>query len=124
MSNPTFEEVSNFLRNFTGVSSRKKITKDTWMEDDLDITGIDGLRLFEESEIYFGISFPSEESKFKELFELTENENLFGSEGFDPIGISLLIGWIRKKPKPIVKDLSVGKFHQVLIKLKQTQSVA
>ncbi len=120
MDNPTFNQVSNFLRDFTG--KNKQIFPETKLEDDLHIAGDDGVELLDKVEKHFSICFPSG-SEFRELFDLSENEYLFTGEGFDPIGISLLIGWIRKKPKPIIKDLSVGKFHQVLNKLKQTQSV-
>ena len=122
MDNPTFDQVSNFLREFNGWSKKKQIVPETKLEDDLHIAGDDGVDLFDKAEKHFSISFPSG-SEFRELFNLSENEYLFTAEGFDPIGISLLIDWIRKKPKPIIKDLSVGKFHQVLNKLKQTQSV-
>tara|TARA_R110002050_G_C8886535_1_gene509188 strand:- start:1123 stop:1494 length:372 start_codon:yes stop_codon:yes gene_type:complete len=122
MDNPTFDQVSRFLRDFTGCSKKKQIFPETMLEEDLHITGDDGVELLDKAEKQFSVSFPFG-SEFRELFELSENEYLFTSEGFDPIGIGLLIGWIRKKPKPIVKDLSVGKFHQVLTKLKQTQSV-
>lgn len=124
MKNPTFKEVVNFVRSFAALNEKIVILSETKLESDLGITGLDGNDLLSEAESYFSVSFPSDEERFRQLFELNENEYLFGSEGLDIHGIGKLMNWIKAEPEPVVTDLSVGKFHQVLIKLVQTQSVA
>ena len=123
MDNPTFNEVVTFIRSFAALNEKKAIVSETKLDFELGITGLDGNDFLSEAENHFSVSFPSDEENFRRLFELDENEYLFGPEGLDILGIGKLIRWIKKEPEPIVKDLSVGKFHQVLNKLKETDGV-
>ncbi|WP_336141537.1 hypothetical protein [Erwinia sp. CGal63] len=66
---PTLEEVIDFVRDFSGWRN-KKIDKYTLLEEDLHITGDDGVELLEEAEKVFGISFETEEENFRSLFSL------------------------------------------------------
>ncbi|MEJ1267413.1 hypothetical protein WDV93_08480 [Pantoea ananatis] len=59
-----------------------------------------------------------EDDDFRTLFDLKENEYLFSSEGLDLLGIGYFFEWLRGKPHSVVKDLSVGQLHQVLVKLR------
>ncbi|WP_380179997.1 hypothetical protein [Kalamiella sp. sgz302252] len=114
---PTPEEVIAFVREFSGWR-KKKIDENTLLEDDLHITGDDGVELLEEAEKVFGISFETEEESFRSLFSLQDNEYLFNSEGFDFFCIGYFYRRLKGIPHPVVRDLSVGKLHEVLIKLR------
>jgi len=120
---PTLEEVINFVRDFSGWRN-KKIDKYTLLEEDLHITGDDGVELLEEAEKVFGISFETEEENFRSLFSLQDNEYLFNGEGFDFFGIGYFRRWLNGTPHPVVCDLSVGKLHEVLVKLRGKRSAS
>lgn len=113
---PSLEEVIAFVRKCSGCR-RKAIDENTWLENDLGITGDDGVELLEEAEKVFGVSFATEEEDFRQLFSLQENEYLFHSEGIDFFGIAWLCRKLRGIPAPVIRDLSVGQLHRVLVKL-------
>lgn len=117
---PELEEVIAFVREFSGWH-RKEINKHTRLENDLDITGDDGVELLEEAEKVFAVSFDTAEEDFRTLFSLQENEYLFSSEGFDLLGISYFCRWLRGDPHPVVRDLTIGQLHKVLVKLRSKQ---
>ncbi|MGK3115659.1 acyl carrier protein [Candidatus Pantoea formicae] len=118
---PTFQQVIDFVREFSG-DVKSVITEHTRLEADLGITGDDGVELLEEVEKQFGVSFVTEERSFKETFGLGENEYLFNAEGGDWLGVRRLIGWIRKEPRCVVRDLTVGELWQVLVIVKRQDS--
>lgn len=39
---------------------------------------------------------------------------MFGSEGFDLIGVGALFGWLRGEPRPSIRDLTIAELHDVL----------
>lgn len=110
---PTLQQVIDFVREFSG-DVKSVITEQTRLEADLGITGDDGIELLEEAEKRFGVSFVTEERSFKETFCLGENEYLFNAEGLDLLGVQRLIGWIRREPRYVVRDLTVGELWRVL----------
>lgn len=110
---PTLEEVIEFVREFSG-DHKSVITEHTRLDADLGITGDDGVELLEDAEKKFGVSFVTEERSFQETFGLGDNEYLFNSEGLDLLGIGRLVSWLRKEPRSVVKDLSVGELWRVL----------
>lgn len=111
---PTLEEVVAFVREFSGWRN-KKMDENTLLEDDLHISGDDGVELLEEAEKVFGVSLPPEGEDFRELFSLKQNEYLFHSEGYDFFGIVWLCRKLRGIPAPVIRDLSVGRLHSVLV---------
>ena len=110
---PTLQQVIDFVRKFSG-DVKSVITEGTRLEADLGITGDDGVELLEEAEKRFEVSFVTKERSFRETFGLGENEYLFNSEGIDWLGVRRLVGWIRKEPRCVVRDLTVGELWRVL----------
>lgn len=117
---PSVEEVIAFVREFSGCT-RKAIDESTLLEDDLGICGDDGVELLEEAEKFFAVRFATDEEDFRSLFSLKENEYLFTSEGLDLLGICYFFRWLRGEPEPVVRDLSIGQLHQVLVKVRSKQ---
>lgn len=117
---PSVEEVIAFVREFSGCT-RKAIDESTLLEDDLGICGDDGVELLEAAEKFFAVRFETDEEDFRSLFSLKENEYLFTSEGLDLLGICYFFRWLRGEPEPVVRDLSIGQLHQVLVKVRSKQ---
>ncbi|MFS2059152.1 hypothetical protein [Kosakonia cowanii] len=117
---PSVEEVIAFVREFSGCT-RKAIDESTLLEDDLGICGDDGVELLEAAEKFFSVRFETDEEDFRSLFSLKENEYLFTSEGLDLLGICYFFRWLRDEPEPVVRDLSIGQLHQVLVKVRSKQ---
>ncbi len=118
---PSIIEVINFIREYSGIR-KKHIDENTYIDRELGITGDDGVELLEEAEKVFEVSFESEVHNLRTLFSMKENEYLFHAEGFDLFGISRFIDWLRGKHRPIIRDLTVGEFHQALVILRQKKS--
>ncbi|MGY3113666.1 hypothetical protein ACVWYV_001897 [Pantoea eucalypti] len=110
----TLADVIAFIREFAGCK-RETINENTWLDKDLGITGDDGVELLEEAEKIFGVSFSAEEDGLRGAFSLKENEYLFHSEGIDFLGIAYLCRRLRGIPAPVIRDLSVGQLHSVLV---------
>lgn len=110
---PTLQQVIDFVREISG-DVKSVITEETRLEADLGIAGDDGVELQEEAEKRFGVSFVTEGRSFKETFRLGENEYLFTAEGLDLFGVGRLIGWLKKEPRAVVRDLTVGELWRVL----------
>ena len=120
---PSMADVIAFVSEFAGCK-RETINENTWLEKDLGITGDDGVELLEEAEKVFDVSFSTEEAGFRRTFSLKENEYLFHSEGIDFLGIIYLFRRLRGIPAPVVRDLSVGQLHSVLVEaLNKTERV-
>ncbi|MGJ7470289.1 hypothetical protein [Kosakonia cowanii] len=117
---PSVEEVIAFVREFSGCT-RKAIDESTLLEEDLGICGDDGVELLEEAEKFFAVRFATDEEDFRSLFSLKENEYLFTSEGLDLLGICYFFRWLRGEPEPVVRDLSIGQLHQMLVKVRTKQ---
>ncbi|KGD83164.1 hypothetical protein G5574_16340 [Pantoea stewartii] len=118
---PELEEVIAFVRDYAGWKS-KVVNENTLLERDLHLAGMDGVDFLEAAETFFAVSFDIEDDDFRTLFDLKENEYLFSSEGLDLLGIGYFFEWLRGKPHSVVKDLSVGQLHQVLVKLRSKNS--
>ncbi|MDE8556371.1 hypothetical protein [Pantoea vagans] len=114
---PSLADVIAFVRKFSGCR-RENIDENTCLEKDLGITGDDGVELLEEAEKVFGVSFFAEEDEFRKAFSLQENEYLFHSEGIDFLGIVYLCRRLRGIPAPVIRDLSVGQLHSVLVEAR------
>ena len=109
---PSLEEVIGFVRDHT--RTRRSLTAETRLEADLDVTGDDGTDLLEAVEAHFGLAISDAKTGVRSTFGLGPNEYLFGSEGFDLIGIGALFRWFRGEPRPSVRDLTIGELHEAL----------
>jgi hypothetical protein len=117
---PSLSEVINFIREYFGLH-KQHIDENTYIEEQLHITGDDGVELLEQAEKVFDVSFATDEYNLRTLFSMKENEYLFSSEGLDLFGICRLLDRLRGIPKPTIRDLTVGELHQVLVKLRLHQ---
>ena len=118
---PTLDQVIALIQESFG-PYRKPIDGDSRIEEDLHICGDDGVGLLEDCEKAFNISFDTDDNSFCNRFSLAENEYLFTSEGLDLFGICRFIDWIRGIPKPIIRDLTVGKLHRVIVEAVREQT--
>ncbi|MDD5359700.1 MAG: DUF1493 family protein [Sulfurovaceae bacterium] len=122
MNKPSFEEVVAFVRGFHSISPKQAITSDTLLEADLGITGDDGDDLLLAVSERFQVDLASPEKGISQTLELRPNEFLFGPEGFDPIGITVLIRWLKGEPRPIYRDLTIGELHDAIQKAPSSTS--
>lgn len=118
---PTLPDVISFIREYAGLR-KHPIDENSYIENDLHITGDDGVALLQEAEKVFGICFETDEHNLRTLFSMKDNEFLFSSEGLDLFGISRFFARLRGIPDSTVRDLTVGEFHQALVKLRLQQA--
>ena len=93
----------------------------TLFEDDLGITGDDGVDLPRATEKQFDVQLSSREDGYRETFNLAPNEYLFNSEGF---GVDLRF-WLTLSPSassPIVRAFTVGELYEAVQKAMRQQS--
>ena len=122
---PSFDEVAALVRAFTAVGSRRAITRETWLEADLGVTGLDGAELLEQAEQEFGVELVPEGSSLREMFGLGPNEYLFGPEGSDPLGVVSLLRWTQGKPPlVVVRDLKVGELYELVCPARRRRAAA
>ena len=117
---PTLAQVIEVVRESSGIH-RKPIDSNTWIEADLHICGMDGEDLLEDCEEAFGVQLATEEDGYMKTFALAENEYLFTGEGIDFYGICRFMHWVRGIPEPVIRDLTVGELHAVLVKSVREQ---
>jgi len=113
MNDLSFEEFADFIRQWAGISRKKRIVPETELEDDLGITGDDGLDMLLATEERFVVSLHSEEHGFRETFNLAPNEFLFHSEGFGP-GLPDLITLFKGHEASVV-SFSVGDLYRAVL---------
>ncbi len=118
--NPTLSQVIEVVRQSSG-HHRKLIDENTRIEADLDICGMEGDALIEDCEEAFGVTLVTEEDGYEKTFSLAENEFLFSTEGIDYFGICRLIRRMRGIPEPVIRDLTIGELHAVLVKAVNEQ---
>ncbi len=118
---PTLEQIIEIIQDNFG-PYRKTIDGTSRVEEDLHICGDDGAELLEACEKAFSISFDTEDNSFRNRFSLAENEYLFTSEGFDLFCIGRFIDWLRGMPKPVIRDVTVGKLHRVIVEAVREQN--
>jgi len=80
-----------------------------------------GEDLLEDCEEAFGVQLATEEDGYMKTFALAENEYLFTGEGIDFFGICRFIRWVCGIPEPVIRDLTVGELHAVLVKAVKEQ---
>ncbi len=118
---PTLEQIIEIIQDNFG-PYRKTIDGTSRVEEDLHICGDDGVELLEACEKAFSISFDTEDNSFRNRFSLAENEYLFTSEGFDLFCIGRFVDWLRGMPKPVIRDVTVGKLHHVIVEAVREQN--
>lgn len=115
MVSPPFDEVVAFVRAFTGASSRLPITAETRLEADLGVTGDDGAALLEEAACHFEVQLASPGAGYRSTFSLGPDEYLFHAEGIALPGLAGIVRWLRRAPRPVIRDLTVGALHEALV---------
>jgi acyl carrier protein len=110
---PSFDEFAEFVREWAGISRKKKICVESKFEDDLGITGDDGCELLEETEKRFGIRLSSDDDGYRKTFQLEPGEFLFHGEGFS-INVFEFIPLFRS-PVAKVKAFTVGELHSAVL---------
>jgi len=118
---PTLEQIIEIIQDNFG-PYRKPIDGTSRVEEDLHICGDDGVELLDACEKAFNVSFDTENNSFRNRFSLAENEYLFTSEGFDLFCISRFVDWLRGMPKPVIRDVTVGKLHRVIVEAVREQN--
>ncbi len=118
---PTLEQIIEIIQDNFG-PYRKTIDGTSRVEEDLHICGDDGVELLDAYEKAFNISFDTENNSFRNRFSLAENEYLFTSEGFDLFCIGRFVDWLRGMPKPVIRDVTVGKLHRVIVEAVREQN--
>jgi hypothetical protein len=113
---PSFQDIEQFVREFTGIQSSQAITPQTRLDADLGVTGDDGEALLRQAAERFGAVLSHPIHGHRETFSLGENEYLFHDEGFDPIGLSVLVRWMRNEPRPKVRDVTVAELHDAILR--------
>lgn len=109
----SIDNLIRIIREFHRIPQRKVICGNSLIENELGITGDDGVELLEEIEKTYGISFARED------FGLSKNESLFHSEG---ASLSGLLVWLFGRDKENVKALTVAQLHEgLLVALNRTQ---
>ena len=118
---PTFAEFVVFIRKFTGERSAT-INSDTLLENDLGVTGDDGIELLEAVEREYGISL----EPVGQVFQLKPGEYLFEGEGFmiSILQLSVLCRWLglSKGPKPSIRAFRAGELYEVICRLIKAKS--
>ena len=116
MDDITFDQFTNFIRDYWHVSDRKKVSPETQFERDLGLTGDDGIELLEATEKRFGVTLCSEETGLRETFNLGPTEYLFHSEGLDlfPFRFTSLLSAV----EPTVREFTVGELFEAVRKAK------
>lgn len=94
--------------------SKIKITAETLFEDDLGITGDDGVELLEATEKHFGVELCSEEDGYRKTFNLAPNEYLFHPEGFCFNPFNLIRKLLGLNETEIIRKLTVGELYDVV----------
>ena len=121
-SSPSFDEVAAFVKEFAGIQKSQSLQPNTRLEHDLGITGDDGDELLEEAGRRFRVELATADGGYRPNFGLRPNEYLFSSEGVDLIGITILLRWLSREPKPVVVDLTVGRLHDVIARVRAGQN--
>ncbi|MFT4223236.1 methyltransferase domain-containing protein [Dysgonomonas sp.] len=107
----SFENFVDFIRDSFIFSDKVSITRETFVEEDLRITGDDGDEFLLAIQDEFGIDFRDETGSIRKAFGLKDNEYLFHSEG------SLL--WISHElfKSSTIIPFTVGQLYDVVVKL-------
>ena len=81
MGTLSFADFADFIRSQCGIQQKKSITLESKFEDDLGVTGDDGLDLLKATEKHFNVNLSDSEQGYSRTFDLAPNELLFQGEG-------------------------------------------
>ena len=121
MEDFTFEQLADFIREWSQLPEYKHIAPETLFERDLGITGDDGTDLLEAIEKRFNVELASEKNGLRKTFNLQPNEYLFHSEGWGPT-IPDLLSFFKRTPTPIVRSFTVGELFDAVEKALKEKS--
>lgn len=110
---PSIQDVADLVRGFTW--ERYSITTETRLEEDLRITGDDGVDLLEAAEERFGVDLSDSERGIAATLDLGPNEYLFHAEGSGLVDFVALFRRLRGKPRTTVRDLTVADLHEAIL---------
>ena len=116
---PSFSEVAEFVCNFAVLGSARIITPQTRLDADLGVTGDDGSDLLSQAARHFNSRLAGSDG-YITTFGLAPNEYLFHSEGIDLLGIGALADRLLRRPKFVVRDLTVGELHDAICRYRLT----
>jgi hypothetical protein len=114
---PSFEQVIEFIREWTQTPHRKLIKRETRLEDDLGVTGDDGIDLLKAIEHKFDMHFEAKDYSFREAFNLGPNEYLFHSEGYPAIFGNKEFTTIFGPGPGMVRSPTVGELYEAIQKV-------
>ncbi|MGD0939806.1 MAG: hypothetical protein ABR905_08830 [Terracidiphilus sp.] len=117
----TFEQLADFIREWSQLREYKNIAPETLFERDLGITGDDGAGLLEAVEKRFGVDLTSGEGGLQKTFNLQPNEFLFNSEGWGP-SLEDLLSFFKRTPTPVVRSFTVGELYNAVEKVLKKKS--
>ena len=116
---PSFDEFAGFIRSRARTPQRKPIAPATRFDDDLGVTGDDGVDLLKAVELEYGISFESEERSFRETFNLKPNEYLFGAEAGPTLLGHFAMATIFGPASDTVRPLTVGELYETVLQIQE-----
>lgn len=119
---PTFQEVETFVRHFAGLRQNHVVEPASRLEADLGITGDEGDDLLQGASRQFGVQLADPVLGYRSTFGLAHDEYLFHGEGLDLLGIGAIIRWIRKEPRPRVRDLTMAELHNAILRSGATEA--
>jgi hypothetical protein len=112
--------VSDFVRDWARIPSKKQITPETEFERDLGITGDDGGELLEAAQKQFKMNLTDGENGYRTIFKLDLNEYLFNSEEFSigPGDTDMITLFTNTNPS--VRAFTVGELYEAIQKAPST----
>jgi hypothetical protein len=116
---PSFDEFTGFIRSQTRTPQRKLITPATRFDDDLGVTGDDGVDLLKAVELEYDVSFESDERSFRETFNLKPNEYLFGAEGGPTLLGHFAMTTIFGSAPDTVRPFTVGELYETVLRIQE-----
>ena len=122
MADLELEEIVSFVRDVCDIPARKVILNTTRIEEDLGVSGDDADDLLRAACERFGVSEDSLGEELRRAFDLEQNQTLFTPEGFDLLGISCLIRWLRGVPQSKARDCTIQELRDVLEDARDSQS--
>jgi acyl carrier protein len=108
----TFDEFTEWLREYLGIPLRKAILPETQFDRDLGVTGDDGADLLQAAEKRFEVTFTDRDGNLRETFKLQPNEYLFHSEGWGPSPTEIT-SWFSGSPT-VTRKFTVGELFRAV----------
>jgi acyl carrier protein len=120
MENLPFQQLAEFIREWSHISRKKQIVSETQFERDLGITGDDGYEFLGATEKRFDINLSSKEDGYRQIFKLGPNELLFHSEVPELFPFELLSIFGRSST-PTIRSFTVGELYDAVQKAMENR---